>query len=141
MASGATGRVALMSIHPHHADAILAGEKLVEFRKRALAPDVETVLLYATSPVRAVVGWFTVGGTIKKNPKDLWQDTQDVGGISRTAFEKYYSGCEEAVGLLIEDAERLTAPIPLSKLDPRPAVPQSFNYVSGTVLSQVTGAV
>ena len=43
-------RVALMAIQPGYAEAILAGVKTVEFRKRALAPDIETVLVYETSP-------------------------------------------------------------------------------------------
>ena len=39
-----------MSIHPVYANAILTGDKKVEFRKRRLAADVTHVLVYATAP-------------------------------------------------------------------------------------------
>ena len=48
-----------MSIHPQYADAIVAGRKRAEFRKRPLAADIDVVLIYATAPVRAIIGWFT----------------------------------------------------------------------------------
>ena len=56
MDTPAAGRVAVMSIHPRYAEAILSGQKRVEFRKRRLAPDVTTVLVYATQPVGVLVG-------------------------------------------------------------------------------------
>ena len=62
MAQAAPGRVALMSIHPRYAHAILEGRKTVEFRKRPLAEDVTHVVIYSTVPDRAVIGYFTVDG-------------------------------------------------------------------------------
>ena len=38
-------RLALLSVHPEFADALVRGEKLVEFRKRALAADVTHVVV------------------------------------------------------------------------------------------------
>ena len=66
-------RAALMSIHPRYADAILDGTKVVEFRKRALAGDISTVLVYATAPVRRLVGTFQLSATLTASPRDLWQ--------------------------------------------------------------------
>lgn len=43
MATGTNGRIALMSIHPQYARAILDGTKEVEFRKRPLAPTPHTL--------------------------------------------------------------------------------------------------
>ncbi len=62
MASAAIGRVALFSIHPQYAEAILAGTKSVEFRRTPLADDVTHVVVYATAPTKMVVGIFEVDG-------------------------------------------------------------------------------
>lgn len=62
MASTRVGRVALISIRPRYAHAILDGRKTVEFRKRRLAEDVTHVVIYSTRPDRAVIGFFELGG-------------------------------------------------------------------------------
>ncbi len=46
------GCIALMSIHPQYANAIVEGTKRVEFRKRPLARNVTHVIVYATAPVK-----------------------------------------------------------------------------------------
>ncbi len=62
-----------MAIHPHYADAILDGRKKVEFRKRAVAEDVTTVLIYATAPVKKIIGQFEVAHTVVTTPSALWE--------------------------------------------------------------------
>jgi predicted transcriptional regulator len=137
MASSAASRVALMSIHPRYAEAIVAGRKRVEFRKRPLAADIDVVVIYATAPVRAIIGWFTVSETVRGAPEDIWHRLHAVGEISWSDFHAYYSGCSEAVALLVGETQRLAEPVALSELCPRPTTPQSFNYIPGTVLDQV----
>lgn len=137
MASATDSRVALMSIHPRYAEAILAGKKLVEFRKRPLPPDVEMVLIYATSPVRAIIGWFTVSGVVRTTPDAIWRSLHSVGEISRSDFQSYYAGCAEGVAMLVGETGRLAGPVTLSELSPTPATPQSFNYIAETVLDQL----
>lgn len=141
MAPSAGRRVALMSIHPGYAEAIVSGRKRAEFRKRALAADVDVVLIYATAPVKAIIGWFTVCGTVRTTPEDIWRRLHPVGGVSQAAFAAYYSGCDKAVALLVGEAGPLTEPVALSELDPSPATPQSFNYVSYNILAQVAGRI
>ena len=73
MAADTVGRVALMSIHPEYANAILAGRKTVEFRKRPIGDDVTHVIVYATAPTGAVVGAFTVTGQDTTSLTRLWE--------------------------------------------------------------------
>ena len=61
-----------MAIQPGYAEAILAGVKTVEFRKRLLAPDIETVLVYETSPTKAIVGSFAVKCMEVASPEVIW---------------------------------------------------------------------
>lgn len=49
VAESASGRIALISIHPQFAEAIVGGNKRVEFRKTALRSDVNHALIYSTS--------------------------------------------------------------------------------------------
>ena len=62
MARTAHPQVALLSIHPVYAQGIIDGRKTVEFRRRAFGKSVTHVVVYATAPVRKVVGAFTARG-------------------------------------------------------------------------------
>ncbi|MEJ1229873.1 MAG: ASCH domain-containing protein [Galbitalea sp.] len=92
MASQSGSRVAIMAIHPEYADAIIAGDKKVEFRKRPFAQRVDKVLIYATSPVQKVVGEFGIEETVVAHPDELWKTYGDVGQIDQPDFDRYYEG-------------------------------------------------
>lgn len=126
-----------MAIHPRYAEAILSGRKRAEFRKRPLADDVDVVLIYATAPVKAIIGWFTVRSVVKTTPDNIWRTLRDVGEICQSDFAAYYAGCNEGVALLVGQAERLRKPIALSEISPSPATPQSFCYVSRSIMAQI----
>lgn len=123
-------RVALMAIHERYADAIMDGVKRVEFRKRRLADDIETVWLYVTAPMSKVVGQFSVGEVVSGTPRDIWERYGAVGVIERDAFFDYYDGVRTAVAIVVGAAERLPDPVALAEMNPPPAVPQSFAYLS-----------
>ena len=137
MGAGTTGRVALMAIQPTYSQAILAGEKTVEFRKRALADDVDTVLIYETAPTQRVVGMFSVADTVRLSPIVLWRRFGAVGSIARRDFMKYYASHRTGVGLVVGSAVRFVRPPTLADLAPQPAVPQSFSYVPSDLLAQI----
>ncbi|OJV93534.1 MAG: hypothetical protein BGO47_06275 [Microbacterium sp. 67-17] len=118
-----------MSIHGRWADAILDGRKQVEFRKRRLASDIETVLVYATAPVSKIVGSFTIDRIESGSPADIWERFGHVGVIPKDEFFSYYEGAAFAFAIVVSDTERFDVPIPLDSIEPRPAVPQSFAYL------------
>lgn len=89
MADRTPRRVALLSIHPRHANAILRGEKLVELRRTSVAADVAQVLIYATAPVQAVVGWFDVDGVDADSKTGIWDAHGAVAGVTRQEFRDY----------------------------------------------------
>lgn len=128
MGGKAAGRHALMSIRPQFADRILAGTKRVEFRKRRLANDVTDVIVYATTPVRAIVGAFGIAGQDTRPPRDLWDEYAGVAGISHAPYLEYYAGRDTATAIRVGDVWVPPAPIPLTSLGlTRP--PQSFQYL------------
>ncbi|WP_372440301.1 ASCH domain-containing protein [Geodermatophilus bullaregiensis] len=129
-----------MAIHPRYAEAILAGKKRIEFRKRPLAPDVQTVVIYATSPLKSVVGEFSVSGIVQGTPQELWKAYRSVGCIEAGAYRNYYEGSASAAGIMVGEVWRYREPMPLTRMIPSPAVPQSFTYVDENVLSQIRDA-
>lgn len=139
MDTGATQRVALMAIQPRFAQAILAGSKRVEFRKRRLASDIDTVLIYESAPTQRIVGRFTIDHTVVADPAALWRQFGAVGGIPREEFMEYYASHASGVGFVVGDAQRYYRPIALRELSACPAVPQSFAYLHASTLKEIAG--
>lgn len=106
------------------------GRKQVEFRKRRLAPDINTVLVYATAPVSKIIGSFTVDRIESGSPAEIWERFGQVGVIPKDEFFDYYEGAHSAVAIVVSGAERFEVPISLESMEPRPAVPQSFAYLA-----------
>lgn len=129
-----------MAIHPLYANAILDGRKRVEFRKRPLADDVRTVLVYATAPVKKIVGEFTVDHIVVTSPHDLWASFGAIGAIDQPAFDAYYAGARVAVGIQVREAQRYPNPVSLGALAPEPTVPQSFMYLPASALRAARSA-
>jgi predicted transcriptional regulator len=130
VASQPIGRVALMSIHPVYANAILRGDKKVEFRKKPLASDITHVLVYATAPVGAVVGAFTVAGQYTSTPVSLWKRFAKVAGIPRLDFFDYYSSSARGTGIEVGMVFAPRQPLNLTASLGVQRPPQSFQYVT-----------
>jgi predicted transcriptional regulator len=124
----AVGRVALLSIHPRFADAILRGEKQVEFRRRAPS-SLTHVIVYATAPVQRIVGWFRVVGVEAETPSVLWERFGDIGGISSSEFARYYDACDVGSAIRVAEASRLQPPLAIDAIGEGVKPPQSFRYV------------
>ena len=62
---------AILSIKPIYANQILAGTKKVEFRKRKFKEEVRKVYIYASVPVKQIVGYFTFS-TIDEDTPVFW---------------------------------------------------------------------
>jgi len=130
MGTDSVGRVAVLSIHPQYARGILNGTKRVEFRKRPLAEDVTHVLVYATAPIGAVVGAFTVDGQHTLSPRMLWRRFRDVAGIGWDDFQIYYAGRRAGTGIAVGEVLCPAEPLCLQQQLGIRRPPQSFQYVS-----------
>lgn len=121
---------ALMSIRPRYANAILAGDKKVEFRKRPLSSETRSVVIYVTSPVMAVVGEFGIEEQVLASPAELWARFEHVAGIDHDSFFAYFEGVTEAVGIMIDEVTEYDTPRALHDVDPGGCPPQSFKYLA-----------
>ena len=121
-------RLALLSLHPKHADAIIKGTKKVEFRKRPLAPDITCVVIYATSPVGRVVAVFSIKEQVIGTPQRLWRTYRGEAGGSRAQFLAYYDGRSEGFGIRIGKIVSLAEPLSLRDAFGIRRPPQSVQY-------------
>lgn len=121
----------MLPIHPEHAARILAGEKTYEYRRRVFKrDDVESILIYCTRPLSAVVGEVAVEGVLESSPRELWDKTGDHGCIDHESFMRYFEGADTAYAIKLGKVSIFDVPRPIE--DYAPAVkraPQSFVYV------------
>lgn len=141
MVDGSLGAVALISIHPRFANAILDGTKQVEFRKVGFKRSITHVLLYATVPIQQIVGYVEVADIEECSPAALWRRYREVAGIEREAFFAYYRGKASGVAVKVRRPQRLLRPLPLKELHPGATPPQSFLYSSADALRRVQAHV
>jgi predicted transcriptional regulator len=77
----------LLPIDPKWALAILEGSKKWELRTKR--PSVDTgdiVVLYATTPLRAIVGSFRVGDIVSDDPETIWRTVRGEIASSRPSY-------------------------------------------------------
>ena len=126
----------LISIHQEYAEAILRGEKLIEFRKAQFPNHVSRVYLYSTSPIKKIVGYFIVKNILRASPRRLWNQYGKKGAIGYNDFIEYYDDSDEACGILVEKAVRYLRPIDLKEIDQK-NVPQSFCYLHQDMIERL----
>lgn len=124
----------LLSIRPRFAAAILRGEKRYEFRKSRFARRSGRVLLYATAPVRRIVGAFTVRSIVEDRPRELWTRCRDGAGIGRDELLGYFGERETGVAIEVGDVETFNPPVDPAQLVPDFVPPQSFRYVDEAIV-------
>jgi predicted transcriptional regulator len=124
----------LISVKPEYAEKIFAGVKTVELRRtrpRLLRGDL--VLIYVTSPVKALTGICEVAQVIEGTPAALWEALRTQAGISAEVFHKYYSDAAVGYGICLKSASRLARPVHLDLLRaewPGFHPPQCYRYLT-----------
>jgi predicted transcriptional regulator len=130
MVAQPTPTVALLPIQPRYANAIIRGEKRVEFRRRRFGREVAYVVVYASSPICGIVGYFRVSQIAEGCPRDIWEDFKHVGAIARDDFFRYYQGTERAFAIGIERVCVFGSPVSLNRLSNSLKAPQSYSYLT-----------
>ena len=121
--------VAIFAIRPEYAKSILDGTKKYEYRKRLCKNNISRMYLYATAPVKGIVGEAEVIGKLEKNPKDLWNLTFQDSGIKVELFYKYFENYSRACAYKLGTVTRYANIIPLHNIGIDYII-QSFKYIS-----------
>jgi predicted transcriptional regulator len=95
------------------------------------------VVVYASSPVQRVVGYFEVDGVSESDPSALWAEHSDVGEIGAEEFREYYDGAERGVAIHVGRVHHLLLPLPLDEVVPSAVPPQSFAYARPEVIGEL----
>ncbi len=126
-------RILFLSIRPRFTEAIMAGEKTVELRRsRMQATPGSQVLLYSSSPVKAIVATAVLERIDSHGPEELWSRSGAVSAVTKAEFDQYFAGAARAYGLHLHGITSLPQPISLRELRDALGVdpPQSFRYLT-----------
>jgi predicted transcriptional regulator len=133
-------KAAVLSIHPKFADAILRGTKRVELRKPPFPKDISSVVIYATSPIRYLVGRFEVEGIMVDRPGVIYLRTEGLAGVGIDDYEAYYKGKKWAVAIFIRNACEFKTLIDPEKYIRNWTPPQSFRYITLNEYDRIVAA-
>jgi len=121
--------IVILSIKPEYCKEIKNGNKKYEFRKRIFRyrETVDFVFMYSTSPVKKIVGIFTIESIIEDNPRKLWEKFKDFSSIEEEKFFEYFGRRKKGFAIKIKEVKTVD-PIDPKKLIPNFSPPQSFCY-------------
>lgn len=119
----------LLSIKPEFVEKIFAGTKKYEFRKSLFRrSDVKYVVIYASSPVKRVVGEFEIDDILSDDVNSLWERTKKHSGITKTFYKSYFQNKKTANAIQIGHLIKYEVTKSLSDYNIDQA-PQSFCYI------------
>lgn len=118
----------LLAIKPRYVDMILSGKKKIEYRRKVPAQMVDKIIIYASSPIKKVVGEVNVTGTFSMSVSQLWNRTNSFSGITEIEFHKYFTGCKIAHAFILGKSIKYKHHKELSYYGISRA-PQSFMYL------------
>ncbi len=125
-------QVLLVSVKPEFAEKIFSGKKKIELRKAA--PNVspgDLIVIYSTTPVKAVIGIGEVGGILKMPPSRMWKLHGKILGIDKKRFFQYYEDIQVAVGIVLTSTLKFPNQLSLEEIKEKHPFfhpPQTFRY-------------
>ena len=128
----------ILSIKPVYADAIMAGVKKVEFRKKIFKRPVDKIYVYSSSPEKKIIGYFTIHSIVEDTPSNLWETFKKVGGIAKDAFFEYYKDTEKGFSIKIDKFERFDCKVDPNNVIEKFIAPQSYLYLEETVMQNIS---
>lgn len=114
----------IISIQPKYIEKIFSREKRYEYRK-SFPEGVKVMFLYATAPIKKIVGIALVEKVLRGRKEEIWEKTNLQGGISKAEYERYLYDHRDVCAVKINSVWRLSDPVEL-KFKP----PQSYMFLS-----------
>jgi predicted transcriptional regulator len=127
----------LLSIRPEYVEEIVKGNKRYEFRKSVFKKDVDEVWIYATSPMKKIIGTFVTGEIIKDTPENLWKNLNEHSGISEKEFFDYFNGAKVGFAIEIESLKLFRFPVDPKTIFHNFTPPQSFFYFDFSLTNKI----
>jgi predicted transcriptional regulator len=120
----------MLSIKPVFAHMIFDGTKKYEFRRTIFKhPGVRKVIVYASSPVKKVIGEFDIECILMDDLQTLWEKTSHSAGIPEDYFFEYFADKQRGYAIKIKNTFLYKLPKCIRR-DFNLIPPQSFSYVA-----------
>ena len=135
-------RALLLSVRPRFARGLLAGTKTAEVRRRF--PEVHegtTVIIYSSSPDKAVLGTMRTRRLVRSNTEEIWREYSDAIGIGHAELKDYLEGATDCSVLELDTPTVWSRPVGLVELRRQLGIEpaQSFRYLTARQLSRLQG--
>ena len=119
----------LMSIKPEFALKIFNGSKRYEYRRAIFKnQEVSRVIVYASDPIKQIIGEFEIEDILYEEPQSLWVKTKHHAGISEKRFFNYFTNKSKGFAIKIKATRVYDDPLPLSSFMIS-SPPQSYMYL------------
>ena len=119
----------LLSIKPEFALKIFDGSKQYEYRRVIFkSQEISRVVVYASDPIKQVIGEFEIEDILHEEPRSLWAKTSRHAGISEERFFDYFANKSKGYAIKVRATRPYENPIPLSRLMIS-APPRSYMYL------------
>ena len=118
----------IMSIKPEYVEKIFNGTKKYEFRKTLPKENVSSIIVYATNPIKKVVGEIFIKNIIIDTKENIWNMTKEYSGITKEFYDKYFYDRKVAVAYEIDKVIKYNPQKELIDFGIKNA-PQSFIYI------------
>lgn len=124
----------LISIKSKYVTQIFSGEKTVELRRvKTKLKFGDLVIVYSTSPQKALVGFFEVDKVLHdENFDSFWEKVKNHAGVNRETFQDYYRSASLGVGIFISNPKQFVLPVSLETLKSNITgfhPPQNYRYL------------
>lgn len=134
--------VVVISLHPEHANKVLSGTKILEFRRVWANKPISEVVIYSTTPIQKIVAIAKVARTHHTSRNQLWNLSKTLGGgISRRALYRYFEGKTKGYAIEFSSVTRLNPPLNANVLFDNFYPPQSLTYLSTNNLNKLKDAL
>lgn len=133
-------RALLLSVRPRFARGLLAGTKTAEVRRRF--PEVHegtTVIIYSSSPDKAVLGTMRTRRLVRSNTEEIWREYSHAIGIGQAELTDYLEGATDCSVLELDTPNLWPRPVGLAELRRQMGIEpaQSFRYLNTKQLSRL----
>jgi predicted transcriptional regulator len=119
----------LLSIKPEFALKIFNGSKRYEYRRAIFKnQEVSRVIVYASEPIKQIIGEFEIEDILHEDPQSLWVKTKRYAGISERRFFDYFTNKSKGYAIKVKATRVYDDPLPLSSFMIS-SPPQSFMYL------------
>lgn len=118
----------LLPIKPVYANKILERTKKYEYRRKICKKDIHKIYIYATAPIKKIVGEAVVIDKIVMEKEKLWNISKEYSGVSWEFFNNYFSGQDYACAYHLGEIKRYKTPLEIEKIGINYS-PQSYIYI------------